>query len=160
MELIDPLNPKHSRPIDVHRWSDHPEVAWMVEVIWSEHFTDYMTKESVTSGAKAKRKHRDQLRVVLLDLYVAWLTDPDLSIGVHPSTTAWNANSRYNALHLSKVIPDLVRRLSKAGLIQLAKGSYSGPGNKHNRTSRIRAEEPLKKLLREAKFSCEHIWLA
>jgi hypothetical protein len=159
MELIDPLNPKHSRPIDVHRWSDHPEVAGLVEAIWSEHFTDYMAKESVTSGVKAKRKHRDQLRVVLLDLYVAWLTDPDLSIGVHLSMSSWNTNSRYNALHLSKIIPDLVRRLSEVGLIQLAKGSYSGPGNKHNRTSRIRAEEPLKKLFRDAKFGREHIWL-
>ncbi len=27
-------NPWHSRPIDVHRWSDHPEVAELVDRIW------------------------------------------------------------------------------------------------------------------------------
>jgi len=28
-------NPRHSRPIDVHRWSDHPEVKALVEHIWN-----------------------------------------------------------------------------------------------------------------------------
>ena len=27
-------DPWHSRPIDVHRWSDHPEVAELVDRIW------------------------------------------------------------------------------------------------------------------------------
>ena len=28
------MNPWHSRPIDVHRWSDHPEVKELVDKIW------------------------------------------------------------------------------------------------------------------------------
>ena len=28
------INPWHSRPIDVHRWSDHPEVKGLVDRIW------------------------------------------------------------------------------------------------------------------------------
>jgi hypothetical protein len=159
MELEDPLDPKRSRPIDVHRWSDHPEVAGFVDSIWEEHFKDYAAKELVKSGAKAKRKHRDQLRVILLDLYVAWQTDPDLSIGVHLSANAWKTGSRYNALHLSKIIPDFVHRLSEVGLIQLSKGSFTAPGAATNRTARIRAEEPLREMFREAKFGREHIWL-
>ncbi|RLJ36110.1 hypothetical protein BCF46_3984, partial [Litoreibacter meonggei] len=159
MELEDPLDPKRSRPIDVHRWSDHPEVAQFVDSIWEEHFGDYAAKELVKSGAKAKKKHRDQLRVILLDLYVAWQTDPDLSIGVHLSANAWKTGSRYNALHLSKIIPDFVHRLSEVGLIQLSKGSFTAPGAATNRTARIRAEEPLKEMFREAKFGREHIWL-
>lgn len=27
-------NPRYSRPIDVHRWSDHPEVKDLVDRIW------------------------------------------------------------------------------------------------------------------------------
>ncbi|MDO6478440.1 hypothetical protein [Shimia thalassica] len=27
-------NPWHSRPIDVHRWSEHPEVKGLVDRIW------------------------------------------------------------------------------------------------------------------------------
>lgn len=29
-------DPWHSRPIDVHRWSDHPEVKGLVDHIWDE----------------------------------------------------------------------------------------------------------------------------
>ncbi|WP_171167014.1 hypothetical protein [Ruegeria sp. HKCCA0370] len=29
-------NPWHSRPIDVHRWSDHPEVAELIDRIWHD----------------------------------------------------------------------------------------------------------------------------
>jgi hypothetical protein len=30
-------NPRYSRPIDVHRWSDHPEVKALVEEIWQDY---------------------------------------------------------------------------------------------------------------------------
>ncbi len=42
-------NPWHSRPIDVHRWSNHPEVRELVDRIWEG----------------------------FLDLYAAWLDDPE-----------------------------------------------------------------------------------
>ncbi len=42
-------NPWHSRPIDVHRWSDHPEVAILVDRIWD----DYLPSDK-TSGPKPK----------------------------------------------------------------------------------------------------------
>ncbi|SHM55879.1 hypothetical protein SAMN05444398_1227 [Roseovarius pacificus] len=31
---MTPINPQHSRPIDVHRWSDHPEVNGLVTEVW------------------------------------------------------------------------------------------------------------------------------
>nr|WP_321254693.1 hypothetical protein [uncultured Ruegeria sp.] len=36
-------NPWHSRPIDVHRWSDHPEVAELIDRIWDnlQHGMDF-----------------------------------------------------------------------------------------------------------------------
>ncbi len=34
MATID--NPWHSRPIDVHRWSDHPEVGKVVDKLCAE----------------------------------------------------------------------------------------------------------------------------
>lgn len=76
-------NPWHSRPIDVHRWSDHPEVKQFVDRIWDE----YLPAEVVgKSGPKPKMAFRKQLRVLILDLYVAWLDDPELCIGrIHVS---------------------------------------------------------------------------
>jgi len=66
--MADIENPWHSRPIDVHRWSDHPEIVDLVESIWRDHFPG----ES-KSGPKPKTSFQNQLRVLLLDLYVAWL---------------------------------------------------------------------------------------
>lgn len=76
----DIATPWHSRPIDVHRWSDHPEVAPLCDRIWDE----YLPSDK-TSGPKPKTAFRHQLRVLILDLYVAWLEDPELCIGVSMS---------------------------------------------------------------------------
>jgi hypothetical protein len=100
---------------------------------------------------------RKQLRVVILDLYVAWLDDPSLSIGVSMSVNSWDTNSRYNTLHISKKIIPIIKELHEAGLIDLLKGSYGGPGVKHNRTTRIRASEKLQRWFSEAKFDREDI---
>ncbi|KAA0909431.1 hypothetical protein FLO80_21600 [Aquicoccus porphyridii] len=54
-------NPWHSRPIDVHRWSDHAEVAALVNRIWDE----YLPNDE-TSGPKPITAFRHQLRVLIL----------------------------------------------------------------------------------------------
>lgn len=146
---MEPLNPRHSRPIDVHRWSDHPEVNGLVREVWSSHFEEV---DKNRPGPKAKARPRDMLKVVLLDLYVAWTTDPELSIGVDLNLKKWKPGSRYNALHLSRKTPEVIHRLAEVGLIELAKGSFSGPGAGTNRNARIRAADPLRAMFREAKF--------
>ena len=37
-------NPKHSRPLDVHRWSEHPEVKSLVDRIWEEALPEEITR--------------------------------------------------------------------------------------------------------------------
>ena len=37
---------EYSRPLDVHRWSDHPEVNQFVNKIWNE----YLEQHFKTSG--------------------------------------------------------------------------------------------------------------
>ena len=45
-------DPWHSRPLDVHRWSDHPEVVEFVDKTWDE----YLPKEMVGKpGPKPKQ---------------------------------------------------------------------------------------------------------
>lgn len=152
MAIIDP---RHSRPIDVHRWSDHPEVNDIVDAVWREHLHDFRANQS---GPKPKTRFKDQLKVLILDLYVAWATDPDLSIGVPMSVGAWNTSSRYNALHISKVIIPIVHKLDEVGLIDLARGSYSGPGAASNRNTRIRASQLLQGMFAKARFELEDIF--
>jgi len=146
-------NPKHSRPIDVHRWSDHPEVKALVDRIWDGYLPpEIVGKQGPRTGPKPKTSFRKQLRVLILDLYVAWLDDPELSIGVSMSSNSWQTNSRYNALHLSKKLIPIITALHAADLLDMAKGSYAGPGARGNRTTRIRASEELQLMFREAKF--------
>jgi hypothetical protein len=140
-------DPWHSRPIDVHRWSDHPEVAGLTETVWEE-YVAFVQK----SGPKPKTAFRHQLRVLLLDLYVAWLSDPTLSIGVSMSSNFWDTNSRYNAIHISKKIIPIIQALHENGLLDLARGSYGGADARGNRTTRIRASERLQKMFSDAAF--------
>lgn len=136
------IDPKHSRPLDVHRWSDHPYIREVCNRLWeADLFDEY--KDCQRSGRKPKTRFKDQLRVLILDLYVAWKTDPTLSLGVHMRLGDWKTNSRYNALHLSSVIPKLIHKLHGLGMIELSKGSFGGAGNPKNRTSRIKAAKPL-----------------
>jgi len=147
---MPPINPRHSRPLDVHRWSDHPEVNGLVGEVWDRIFQG--EQEGSKPGPKPKARPRDMLKVVLLDLYVAWKTDPELSIGVDLNLRKWVTGSRYNALHLSRAVPGIIHRLEDVGLIDLSVGSYAGPGASTNRTARIRAAEPLRAKFREARF--------
>ena len=67
--------------------------------------------------------------MVLLDLYVAWLIDPDLCIAVHMTTGAYSdgtvfnkGKSRYNELNIKVSTIKIVHRLRDAGLIGFKEG--------------------------------------
>jgi hypothetical protein len=62
-------DPWHSRPIDVHRWSDHPEVVQFVDRVWD---SGGLPQDVVGKpGPKPKMAFKKQLRVLILDLYVS-----------------------------------------------------------------------------------------
>ena len=109
MEDMTRRDYEHSRPLDVHRWSDHPEVNAFVDRIYKEHIHQSGTNTQI------KKKH---LKVVLLDLYVAWSDDPNLNIAVHMSMNAYSdgtvsgkGKSRYNALNIKVSTIDIVHSL-------------------------------------------------
>jgi hypothetical protein len=143
-------DPRNSRPIDVHRWSDHPEVKGLTDRVWREAELDSLVG---TAGPKPKRPFVEQLRVLLLDLYVAWLENPDLSIGVSMDVNSWKTGSRYNALHLSKRLLQIIPALHESGLIDMSKGSYNKSDPKWNRTTRIRASGKLQGWFADARFT-------
>jgi len=131
----------NSKLFDVHTWSDHPEVNNFVDLIYEKHF----------DGRKAeiKKKH---LKVVLLDLYVTWTEDPSRVIAYSRNHNDYNAGSRYNELHISKLSIDVVDKLIDAGLVDPAIG-FLDRDTGIGRYSRIWPTDPLIDLFREARFS-------
>lgn len=150
-------DPWYSRPIDVHRWSDHPNVAKIVDRVWSEHFEDGDDKRP---GPKPKTSHKNQLKVLLLDLYVSWLEDPEQCLGVSMSVNAYHTGSRYNALHISKHILHVIWKLREVGLIDFSAGSFAGAGAGGNRTSRVRASKELQAMFRGDPITRDDVYRA
>ncbi|MFM9818055.1 UNVERIFIED_CONTAM: hypothetical protein K0B97_09000 [Spiribacter pallidus] len=99
-------------------------------------------------GRRPKTRAKDQFKVLILDLYVAWLEDPEQALGVALDDHAYVAGSRYNALHISSKMPQLVRESAETGLIDLHKGSE----NSGLRT-RIWPADPLIEHFEKALFS-------
>ena len=132
----DEINPDHSKPLDVHRWSDHPEINKLVDELW------FQVVEPALSGKsnnKGKSDPKRQLKVLLLDLYVTWLDDPTLCIGVNRNSNAYKVDTRYNALHISRKIVSLIDVLVEANYLDYIHGSHDRTHNgKFSRTSRIR----------------------
>ena len=148
MEDMTRRDYEHSRPLDVHRWSDHPEVNAFVDRIYKEHIHESGTNTQI------KKKH---LKVVLLDLYVAWSDDPNLNIAVHMSMNAYSdgtvsgkGKSRYNALNIKVSTIDIVHRLHISGLIGLRDGWQDVTGKGY--ITRIWAAEPLIEMFMDAAF--------
>jgi len=105
----------HSRPLDVHRWSDHPAVGDWVYRFWDEHLAARFPKQ--TRGRQQATEDKYQFKVLLLDLYVAWREDPTLLIGVGKTNSAYSAGSRYNALHISARMIQLVDAMVELGFL-------------------------------------------
>ena len=80
---------QHSRILDVHRWSEHQEANLFVDEVYNS-FPNRQEQEN----ARIKKKH---LNVILLDLYVAWLNDPDLNIAVHMAPAAYSNGTVFSS---------------------------------------------------------------
>jgi hypothetical protein len=133
------INRYHSRPLDVHRWSHHPEATKLRDTVWNQYFKEAFPEGG--KGNKAKSEPKKQFKTLLLDLYVAWLDDPELSIGVGMTNSAYKKNSRYNELFISAKMIEIVNRAYETGLIDKETGSeWSGM------TTRIRASAKLVKI--------------
>ena len=97
MSTLSPIDRYHSEPLDVHRWSDHPEIKDLTDTVYDElGLVDLESKSNNKKGAHP----RVMLRVLLLDLYVRWLKDPNLATGFQKSVAAYKPKSRYSKLRI------------------------------------------------------------
>ena len=142
-------NYNHSRPLDVHVWSEHPEINVLVNEVWSR-FWEEEAAVKPKRGPKPKAPKKKHLKVLLLDLYVCWQSDPLMYLSVHMSKSGWKANSRYNALNLSSQMIGIIKRLTDLGFLEFKKG-FEG------KLSRIRPTEKLELLFKLTKLKHDDI---
>jgi len=132
----------HSEPLDVHRWSDHPEIKTLCDHLYVD--ANLVSLEP-RGNRKAHRTVKDSLRVLILDLYVRWLKDSSLSIGFSKSFKDYKVGSRYNGLFIPRKIVDVEALLVDAGYIEELKHYQTQRGLGRSYTTRIRHTEMLRK---------------
>ena len=132
----------NARPLDVHTWSDHQEVNLFVNNV-------YISLSSVEGNERLNKK---LLKVLLLDLYVAWRADPELKLMFSRDNNAYKAKSRYNEIHIGKKIRDIVDLLVLNKIIHEKKG-FNDRINGIGFQSRIWPTTALIKQFRDARFS-------
>ena len=137
----------HSRPLDVHRWSDYPEVDKWVDKFWHEYLAEHF-KDAGGAGRKPKQTPRNMFKVLFLDLYILWLEDPTMCLGVSRTKSHYSVNSRYNALHISYLLVAIMDALKALEFIE------DEPGDKVKRkVTRIWPSDSLIEYFKDAAFS-------
>ena len=129
-------------PLDVHRWSDYPEVNKTVETIY-----DQMTRLKRLSGKSNIRKRH--LKVIILDLYVRYLENPDKYTGYYRRKGMYDGFGRDNKLHITETTILVVDALLDLGLIEHHKGHYVREGKGASHMSRMRVKPELISLIEE-----------
>jgi hypothetical protein len=94
----DQIDPNHSKPLDVHRWSDHPEVNELVGELW---FQVVQPALGGKSNNKGKSDPKRQLKVFCWTCIVAWLDDPHFVYGIN-GTTMLIKLIHVQCLHISR----------------------------------------------------------
>jgi len=136
-------NLQYSRLIDVHRISDYPEVPRMISYLLS------LLKEAGLIKGSPRDKVLRHLKVVVLDLYVAYMRDPLVYVAYPRNSDAYGPGTRLRKLHLGlDSMKKVVDGLSSLGYLD----DHSGF---HDRTtgvgylSRMRATSSLISLIQD-----------
>lgn len=146
----------NSRPFDVHRWSEHPEVESFVAPLWDRFNGGQADASPVRKGRPTKRIKRDNMKVLLLDLYVCWCEDPTRYIGISSNNNDWT-KGRYKAIHLSHTILVVLDWLVAEGLVD-KRNHFHSQNQSLSRTARYRASESLQSLFETALFGIDDIY--
>ena len=137
----------YSRPIDVHRISEYPEVQRMITHLFDE------MKSSGFVGKSPKKKLLKHLKVVVLDLYVAYLGDPHTYLGYSRDRNKYSKESRLGRLFLSyRPMIRVVDGLINLGYVEHYKG-FQDQARGTRYQSRMRATPALIDLIEKRKVT-------
>ncbi len=138
--LLDPdTNPKgpgYSRPLDVHKMSEAPEAKVIVDKLLPE------VIPSEVEG-KVRKRYREALKMIVLNLYLAWKDDPKLWVAYQRNKSAYTVGKRYQKFFLKYTQTiGTVDGLIRYGYIENKMG-FHNPQTGFGRVSRMRATAKL-----------------
>jgi len=142
-------NLDHSRLFDVHRWSDHPAVNALVDRLYEAHIRSLEPTDR--RPTQDKNPYRKALKTLLIDLYVGWVDDSLLVTAFSRSNSTYR-QGRYNELHISPQVKDVVDQLVDAGYLHEKIGFKDRRKGGSGRVSRIWPTTRLEDLFRDARF--------
>jgi len=127
----------YSRPLDVHRISEYPEVQRIITYLFDE------MKSSGLIGKSPKDQFLKHLKVVVLDLYVAYLGDPLVYLGYSRGKDKYSKESRLGRLFLRyRPMMRVVDGLIALGYLENHKG-FQDQASGRGFLSRMRATPSL-----------------
>lgn len=135
-----------SRPIDVHRWSDYPELDNCLSRLVAEiEGTEGRHRARKVSSAK---RLRDAVRCIVLDLYVAVTADPASDVGIPLGKDRFRRGSRYRALFLTyDSFKAAFDGLVQQGYVQKVETGFRDERTGKGRVTRFRATAKLVELI-------------
>lgn len=142
IDFADDLD--HSRLFDIHRWSDNPEVTAAVDLIYPD-----LVRLMAGHHKDSVKKH---LRVVMLNLYAAWLENSCMYVAYHRNRNAYRPRSRYNALKIGITTVDVIDALASLGYVETHKGFRSRERHT-SRISRMRGTQSVIDLIQACRIA-------
>jgi hypothetical protein len=138
----------YSRPLDVHRISEYPEVKKVINFLLSELNISGLIKNS------PRAKILKHLKVVVLDLYIAYLSDPLIYVAYSRSKDKYlKENQRLRKLHLGYgPMIRVVDGLETLGYLENHKG-FQDRLRDYGRQARMRATSKLVDLIQSSEVS-------
>ena len=126
---------------DLQLWSDYPSIDQAVDALYDE----LSAIPSFKGNARIRKKH---IKVVILDLYEKWLTDPTMYSGYRRGSNFYSElDERYNKKKISRMLIEIVGVMTKKGYAENIKGHYYRTRKGKSHIARVKATKKLISLL-------------
>ena len=143
------FDPDYSVLFNSHAWSESDDIIQLVETVFDS--LPLSTQEDLIgkSNNKGSMPVKDILRVVIVEQYSTWLTDPNLCTGFPRRASDWQVNSRYNGQGIPRKITKVVDALVSARYLRSQDGESKNAGDEKDFRSRIQPTKKLKDLFKK-----------
>jgi len=136
----------HSRLFDVHRWTDHPELNNCLTALCNE--IEALEGRKRARSDDAAKKFRAAVRCIVLDLYVAWKSDPGLQVGIARGASSYAPKTRYDAFFLPyRAFKPAFDGLEALRYLTVDRKGYHDAASGRGKVTRARATKKLIDLL-------------